>query len=81
MSTTITASGFEKRIAEYALDHDVPLRRRQVQRMAIQVVRRIERMTDIDRERLVMHSDIVPCEALHHILGSTTCRRCGRSPQ
>ena len=78
--STITASGFEKRIAEYALEHDVPLRRRQVQRMSIQVIRRIERMTDLDRERLVMHSDPVPCEALHHILGRTPCRRCGKPP-
>lgn len=79
--STITASGFEKRISEYAFDHGVEMPRRLVQRISIQIVRRLERMSDLDRERLVMHSDPVPCEALHHILGSTTCRQCGKTPR
>ncbi|MGJ9405294.1 hypothetical protein ACHABQ_03080 [Nesterenkonia aurantiaca] len=81
MPETITASGYEKRIAEFVWEHGVVMRRRAIQRMSIQIVRRIERMSDTDRERLVMHSDPVPCEALHHILGSTPCKRCGQAPK
>lgn len=77
----ITTTGFEKRIAEYALDHGIDIRRGKVQRLAHRIKGRLERMTDLDKERLVMHSDPVPCEAMHHILGSTPCRRCGRLPQ
>ena len=73
---TITASAVEKQIAAYAFEHGVELRRRQIQRMAIQRVRRIERMTDAERERLIMHRDPVPCEALHHLI-SSECRTCG----
>ena len=80
MNTTINVTGFERRIAEYAYDHGIELKRGKVQRLANRVRCRIERMTDLDRERLVMHSDPVPCEALHHILGRTPCKRCGRLP-
>lgn len=74
----ITTTGFKNRILDYAADHDIAFPDSKARRMANEIKRRLERMSDLDRERLVMHSDPVPCEALHHILGSTPCRRCGK---
>lgn len=79
--STVTATGFKHRILEFAAEHELHhIDDSKARRMANGLKRRIERMTDLDRERLVMHKDPVPCEVLHHMLGNTACRRCGREP-
>ena len=79
--STITTTGFKNRILDYTTEHGIVFPESKARRMANEIKRRIERMTDLDRARLVMHSDPVPCEVLHHILGSTPCRRCGQQPE
>lgn len=79
--STINVTGFERRILDFAFDHGIEIRRGKVQRLANRLKCRLERMADLDKERLVMHPDPVPCEALHHILGRTPCKRCGQAPK
>lgn len=76
--STISITGFENRIAEYALDHGIDIKKGKRQRLANRLRCRLERMTDLDRERLVMHSDPVVTEVLHHMFGTATCRQCGQ---
>lgn len=78
--STLTTTGFKNTILQYTADHGIAFPESKARRMGNEIKRRFERMSDLDRERLIMHSDPVPCEVLHHILGSTPCRRCGRSP-
>lgn len=80
MSTT-TITSIENEISQFVTDHGLDIRRGKVQRLAHRLKCRQERMADLNKERLVMHSDPVPCEALHHILGNTPCLRCGQAPK
>lgn len=79
--STITRTGFENAALTTATSMGIRISRSQQKRVGRECVRRIERMTDTERERLVMHSDPVPCEALHHLLGSTPCKVCGQAPK
>lgn len=78
---TLTITSIENEITQFVSDHGLDIRRGKVQRLANRLKCRQERMADLNKERLVMHSDVVPCEALHHILGTTPCRRCGQAPR
>ncbi|PRZ15182.1 hypothetical protein [Nesterenkonia sandarakina] len=79
--STITRTGFEKAALGTAHSMGIMISRSQQKRVGRECVRRISRMTDLEKERLVMHSDPVPCEALHHLLGTTPCQRCGQAPR
>lgn len=79
--STITTTGFKNKILDYTAEHGIRFPEAKARRMGNEIKRRIERMSDLERERLVMHSDPVPCEALHHILGKTPCLRCGEAPK
>ena len=77
---TITRTGFERAALHTAYDMGIYISRSQQKRIGRECARRLERMTDLDKERLLVHSDPVPCEVLHHMLGSSVCRRCGMDP-
>ena len=65
---TLTITSIENEITQFVSDHGLDIRRGKVQRLA-------------NRLKCRQHSDVVPCEALHHILGTTPCRRCGQAPR
>lgn len=76
--TTLTAC--EKQVLESAESAGVEISRSQQKRIARERFRQMQRRADVSKERLVMHSDPTPCEALHHLLGRSPCRRCGHMP-
>lgn len=81
MPKTITRTGFENAALSKAFDLGILISRSQQKRIGRECARRLERMSDEDRARLLNHSDPVPCEAFHHLLGSTICRQCGMDPK
>ena len=62
-----TATGYEKRITEYASTHGHELSRSKAQRLAMKLCKRQARMTDLDLERILTHSDPTPKEAFRNI--------------
>jgi len=63
MSTT----GFEYRIAAYAAEHEITISRGKVQRLALRLSKRMDRLSDETLERVFMHSDPTPKLAIRNI--------------
>lgn len=77
----MTVSGYEKRIAEYALEHGHAISRSKVQRLALRIWKRGERMHDETLERIFAHADPTPKEAFRNIerdaaLATTRSHQC-----
>jgi len=62
-----TATGYEKRITEYAAAHGHEIGRSKAQRLALKLCKRQARMTDLDLERIFCHNDPTPREAFRNI--------------
>jgi hypothetical protein len=67
MPENISTTGYEKRIREYADTHGHDIGRSKVQRLALRLCKRQARMTDLDLERIFVHSDPTPKEAFRNI--------------
>lgn len=67
MSEFMTTTGYEKRIREYAEAHGHEIGRSQAQRLASRLCKRQARMTDLDLERILTHSDPTPKQAIRNI--------------
>lgn len=63
----MTATGYEKRITEYATTHGHEIGRGKVQRLALRLCKRQVRMSDLELERILTHSDPTPKEAFRNI--------------
>lgn len=67
MSENMTTTGYEKRIREYAVAHGHEIGRSKAQRLASRLCKRQARMTDLDLERILTHSDPTPKQAIRNI--------------
>lgn len=67
MPENITTTGYEKRIREYADTHGHDIGKGKVQRLALRLCKRQTRMTDLDLERILSHSDPTPRDAIRNI--------------
>lgn len=67
MPENMSTTGYEKRITTYAAEHGHQISRSKAQRMAHQLCKRQARMTDLDLERILTHSDPTPREAIRNI--------------
>ena len=67
MPENMTATGYEKRITEYAAANGHEIGRSKAQRLAIKLCKRQARMTDLDLERIFAHSDPTPKLAFRNI--------------
>lgn len=65
MPTTIT--GYENRIREYTTERLIPIGRGRVKTLAHRLAKRQARMLDEDLERILMHADPTPLEAIRNI--------------
>jgi len=63
----MTTTGYEKCITEYASTHGHEISRSKVQRLALRLCKRQARMTDLDLERILTHSDPTPRDAIRNI--------------
>jgi len=63
----MTTTAYEKRITTYAAEHGHDISRSKAQRLALKLCKRQARMLDCDLERIFMHSDPVPKEAIRNI--------------
>lgn len=62
-----TITGYENRIHGYAALHMIPVSRRMTKRLAYELHKRGARMRDTDLERVFMHADPTPREAIRNI--------------
>lgn len=62
-----TASGYKNRILEYASEHRHDISDPRAMKLAIKLHRRQARMLDEDLERIFMHSDPTPKQAILNI--------------
>lgn len=67
MPEIMTTTGYEKRIREYAEAHGHEIGRSKAQRLASRLCKRQARMTDLDLERILTHSDPTPKQAIRNI--------------
>ena len=63
----MTTTGYEKRIRTYADEHGHDISKGKVQRLAMRLAKRQERMTDLDLERILTHSDPTPKKAFQNL--------------
>ena len=66
---TITLTGYEARIRNYTAEHAITVSRSKIQRLALKLHKRQARMWDEDLERIFMHADPTPAEAIRNIEG------------
>ena len=71
MPENFTTTGYEKRITEYAATHGHELSRSKAQRLAMKLCKRQAKMTDLDLERILTHSDPTPKQAIRNIERAT----------
>ena len=67
MPENMSTTGYEKRITEYAASHGHEIGRSKAQRLALKLCKRQARMTDLDLERILTHSDPTPKQAIRNI--------------
>ncbi|MFH5879795.1 hypothetical protein [Arthrobacter sp. NA-172] len=67
MPENMTTTGYEKRILEYAEVHGHEVGRSKAQRLASKLCKRQARMTDLDLERILTHSDPTPRQAFRNM--------------
>lgn len=60
-------TGYERRIREYATEHALPIDRFKRRSLAALLCKRGARMSDLDLERIFMHSDPTPRDAIRNI--------------
>lgn len=60
-------TAYEKRITEYAQQNLIRISRSKAQRLAMKLHKRQARMWDEDLERIFMHSDPTPKQAIRNI--------------
>lgn len=64
----MTTTGYEKRIHEYAAENLIPISKGKAQRLALRLCKRQARMWDEDLERIFMHSDPTPRDAIRNVM-------------
>jgi len=64
-----TLTGYEARIRTYTAEHAITVSRSKIQRLALKLHKRQARMWDEDLERIFMHADPTPREAIRNIEG------------
>lgn len=67
MPESMSTTGYEKRIREYAAAHGHEIGRSKAQRLASRLCKRQARMTDLDLERILTHYDPTPKQAIRNI--------------
>lgn len=67
MPENMTTTGYEKRITEYAAANGHEIGRSKAQRLALKLCKRQARMTDLELERILTHSDPTPKQAFRNI--------------
>ncbi|WP_019148825.1 hypothetical protein [Timonella senegalensis] len=65
--STMTLTGYENRVNEYALATGRPIKASAVKAIAKKLHARQARMSDLDLERVFMHSDATPPQAFKNI--------------
>lgn len=66
-----TLTGYENRIKSYAAEHAITVTKGKVKTLAFSLCKRQARMTDLDLERILTHSDPTPRDAIRNIERST----------
>ena len=66
-----TATGYRDRILGYAADHGHEIGTSKAMRLAVKLCKRQVRMTDLELERILTHSDPTPRDAIRNIERST----------
>jgi len=66
-----TATGYRDRILGYAAEHGYEVGASKAMRLAVKLCKRQVRMTDLDLERILTHSDPTPRDAIRNIEWST----------
>jgi hypothetical protein len=67
----ITATGYRDRILGYAAEHGHEVGTSKAMRLAVKLCKRQARMTDLELERILTHSDPTPRDAIRNIERST----------
>lgn len=67
MPEIMSTTGYEKRITEYAAANGHEIGRSKAQRLALKLCKRQARMTDLELERILTHSDPTPKQAFRNI--------------
>lgn len=65
--SNFTATGYRDRILSYATDHGHEIGTSKAMRLAVKLCKRQARMTDLDLERILTHSDPTPKQAIRNI--------------
>jgi len=63
----ISATGYRDRILGYAADHGHEIGTSKAMRLAVKLCKRQARMTDLELERIFVHSDPTPKQAFRNI--------------
>jgi len=63
----ISATGYRDRILTYAADHGHEIGTSKAMRLAVKLCKRQARMTDLELERIFVHSDPTPKQAFRNI--------------
>jgi len=63
----ISATGYRDRILGYAADHGHEIGTSKAMRLAVKLCKRQARMTDLDLERIFVHSDPTPKQAFRNM--------------
>jgi uncharacterized protein YpiB (UPF0302 family) len=72
-----TITSYENQIKKFRARRGIDISRGQVKTVAYAFYKRMARMTDLDLERIFMHTDVTAHEAIHHAEGSGYCSYCG----
>lgn len=62
-----TLTGYKRRIRNYATEHHYEVSDSKISRLALKLAKRQARMLDEDLERILMHADPTPAEAIRNI--------------
>jgi hypothetical protein len=71
----ITATGYRDRILGYAAEHGHEVGTSKAMRLAVKLCKRQARMTDLDLERILTHSDPTPRDAIRNIEREVQCKQ------
>ena len=63
----ISATGYRDRILTYAADHGHEIGTSKAMRLAVKLCKRQARMTDLELERIFVHSDPTPKQAFRNM--------------
>jgi len=73
--SNFTATGYRDRILTYAAENGHEVGASKAMRLAVKLCKRQVRMTDLELERILTHSDPTPKEAFRNIEREAQCKQ------